>query len=269
MLGICSPLLSSVPGVTHRFFERIGGTSPHPYASLNTSHDVHDAPARVDENLARVRFQLGVPRDGLFTCSQVHGRAVVSLDGDDDPDEVRKRQADALVSVLPGVGVGVRTADCAPILLAVDDGSGVASAHAGWRGAVGGVLEETVAALCAAAGVPPARIVAAVGPTIGFDAFEVGPDVVTAAAARTELDGLLRAGEGDRSLLDLAGLCARLLARAGVERVERIGSCTFADEARFFSHRRDVTKRKLTETGRQLSAIACTTPPDLDDALFA
>lgn len=259
MLGIVSPLLSLVPGVSHRFFGRIGGTSPVPWNALNTSYSVSDAPARVDENLARVRFQLGVGKHALFSATQVHGSDVVLVDEDGDVDDIAARSADALVTRVRGAAVGVRTADCAPILLAVDDGSAVGAVHAGWRGAVGGVVEAAVTAL----GVPSSRIVAAVGPCIGPRAFEVGPEVVAAAAAVVDVTGLVTAGQGDRAFLDLAGLCARILKKAGVERVDVVGGCTVEQAALYFSHRRE-----HGHTGRQMSAIARATPPALDDETF-
>jgi len=263
MLGIVSPHLSQVPGVSHRFFGRTGGTSPSPWTGLNTSHAVSDAPARVDENLARVRFQLGIGKHALFSANQVHGRDVVIVGDDSDLDDVAARAADALVTRVHGAGVGVRTADCAPILLAVDDGSAVGAAHAGWRGAVGGVIAATVRALVDGAGVEPARLVAAVGPCIGPRAFEVGPEVVAAAAAVVDVDGLVVAGRGDRACVDLAGLCARLLKQAGVERVDVVGGCTVEQAALYFSHRRE-----HGNTGRQMSAIARAPPPQLDDETF-
>jgi hypothetical protein len=264
MLGIVSPLLSAVPGVSHRFFGRVGGTSPTPWNWLNVSHTVGDSPARVDENLARVRFQLGVGRHALFTARQMHGRDVVVVDDADDVTAVADRAADAVVTRRAAVAVGVRTADCAPILLAADDGSVVAAAHAGWRGAVGGVVEATVAAL----GVAPERVVAAVGPCIGPRAFEVGPEVIAAArehlgANDTGLGGLVAPGGGDRRTFDLAGYCALLLRRAGVVRIDVVGGCTVEQFGVYFSHRRDAG-----DTGRQMSAIARATPPDLDDEAF-
>jgi YfiH family protein len=259
MLGIVSPLLSAVPGVSHRFFGRVGGTSPAPWTGLNTSYEVRDAPARVDENLARTRFQLGVGKDAMFTAKQVHGRAVLVVGPDSDLDAVRTTEADALVCRARDHAVAVRTADCAPILLAADDGSVVAAVHAGWRGAVGGVIEAAVADM----GVPASRIVAAVGPCIGWDAFEVGPEVVSAAAAATDVSALVRPGAGDRQHLDLAGLCAALLRKAGVERVDVVGGCTVQQASAYFSHRRD-----NGTTGRQLSAIATTSPPDFDNETF-
>lgn len=262
MLGIQAPSLSSVPRVSHRFFQRIGGTSPAPWRSLNTSFDVRDAPARVEENLARVRFQLGVVKGALFTAKQVHGARVVEARRGDDPERVAAEHADALFTLDPDVGVGVRTADCAPILLASDDGRAVAAVHAGWRGAVGGIVEATIAALDAR-GVPPATLRAAVGPCIGLDAFEVGPEVVDAAAKVVDVEGLHRRGVGDRMHLDLAGVCARVLQKAGVARVERVGDCTATRTDLYFSHRAE-----HGDTGRQISAIATTTPPSLDDEAF-
>lgn len=272
MLGIVSPLLSAVPGVSHRFFGRIGGTSPSPWLGLNISHDVNDSPARVDENLARVRFQLGVGKDALFTATQVHGADVIEVTevggvgevGDDleTNQAIRAREADALFTRAADRAVGVRTADCAPILIAVDDGSVVAAAHAGWRGAVGGIIGATVAAM----NVPPERLVAAVGPTIGFDAFEVGPEVIEAARAvvdEADLQGLIRAGRDDRHHLDLASLCVRLLKKAGISRVEAVGGCTVSQAEQYFSHRRE-----NGVTGRQMSAIARTVPTHLDDETF-
>jgi hypothetical protein len=259
MLGIVSPLLSSVPGISHRFFGRTGGTSPSPWTGLNTSYSVSDAPARVDENLARVRFQLGIGKDALFCAQQVHGASVVVVVEDSERDDVAACPADALVSRVEDVGLGIRTADCAPVLLAADDGSVVGAVHAGWRGAVGGVIQAAVATMAVA----PPRIVAAVGPCIGPRAFEVGPEVVAAAAALVDVSGLVAAGQGDRSFVDLAGLCVRLLRQAGVERVDVVGGCTVEQPALYFSHRRE-----RGNTGRQMSAIARATPPLLDDETF-
>lgn len=263
MLGETSALLSSIPRTSHRFFQRIGGTSPAPWKSLNTSYDVRDAPARVDENLARVRFQVGVVRDALYTAKQVHGARVVEAKRGDDPAALAAEAADALYTFDEHVAVGVRTADCAPILLAARDARAVCAIHAGWRGAVGGVIEAALAALDAR-GVPPSSLVAAIGPCIGVDAFEVGPEVVAQAARVVDVEGLARAGAGDRMHLDLKVLCARVLHRAGVVDVDVVGACTATHLDRYFSHRAE-----RGETGRQISVIATTTPPALDDEAFA
>jgi polyphenol oxidase len=263
VLGVMSQALSAVPGVSHRFFGRVGGTSPHPWHSLNTSHDVGDLQARVVENLARVRFQVGVTPRSLFTARQVHGDHTLVITGDEDMDDVMGQSADALVCAAPQRAVAVRTADCAPILCAVDDGSAVAAIHAGWRGAVGQVIDVAVASLCAHAKVSPARIIAAIGPCIGMAAFEVGPEVVAAVRAHTPDTGLTRAGVGDRHHVDLAGLCKWRLQRLGVERVDVVGGCTVEQPMAYFSHRRDNGK-----TGRQLSVIARTHAPIIDPIMF-
>lgn len=263
VLGLRAQSLLDLPGISHGFFGRTGGTSPSPWRGLNTSFHVGDAPARVEENLARVRFQLGVGRRSLFAAKQVHGARVLEVNASDDPERVAEEPADALLTGAEGVAVAVRTADCAPVLLAADDGSYVAAVHAGWRGAVGGVLEATLAALDEK-GVPPSRIVAAVGPCIGQDAFEVGPEVVEQAARVVDVDGLVRPGRDDRSHLDLAGLVSRLLEKAGVTRTEHVAACTASDLERWFSHRAEGGR-----TGRQMSAIARTDPPRLSPKTFA
>ena len=264
MLGEESALLARVPGVSHRFFGRIGGTSPHPWRSLNTSFDVSDAPGRVEENLARVRFQIGVPRGALYSCTQVHGADVRVVNGADDATLVLRERADALVTTGAGVAVGGRTADCAPVLLAVDDGTAVAAVHVGWRGAVAGVVACAVERLCREAGVGPERVLGAVGPCIGAAAFEVGPEVVQAARALgVDVDPLVRPGRDDRAHLDLGGLALALCAQAGVARAERVGGCTATDLERYFSHRAE-----HGQTGRQLAVIARAEPPRLDDEAF-
>jgi YfiH family protein len=262
ILGERSALLDELKGVSHRFFGRTGGTSPAPWRGLNTSFVVGDAPARVEENLARCRFQIGVPRRALFTASQVHGARVLEVGAGQDPEQVKLEEADALITRAPDLAVAVRTADCAPVLLARLDGAAVGAAHAGWRGAVGGVVEATAAALG-----EPGELVAAVGPCIGQEAFEVGPEVreaVLAVVSDAEDRGLVRAGEGDRSHVDLAGFVVAVLENLGVSRVERVGGCTATETDRYFSHRAEAGK-----TGRQLSAIAICPPPVLDPSVFA
>lgn len=263
MLGLTSQLLSSVPHVSHRFFGRVGGTSPSPWTGLNTSFTVGDSPARVEENLARVRFQIGVPRRTLFTATQVHGAGVVRVSAAQDPDDVAGVPADALFTTDEGVGVGVRTADCAPILIASRDGGCVAAVHAGWRGAVGGVVEATLRAL-EQAGFTPGDLVACVGPCIGLEAFEVGPEVVEQAARVVDVNGLVTEGAGDRKHLDLGGLVVRVLESAGISAVDRLPLCTASDTERFFSYRKEGGR-----TGRQISVIARTDPPVIDEATFS
>ena len=262
MLGEQSALLSGVERTSHRFFGRTGGTSPTPWRGLNVSFAVGDSPARVEENLARCRFQLGVPRRALFTASQVHGTHILEVKSSDDPEEVRHENADGLITFDDDVAVGVRTADCAPVLIAREDGSGVAAVHAGWRGAVSGIVEAAVARLSEGGH----SLVASVGPCIGQAAFEVGPEVKAAVlevcADATSL-GLVKAGKEDRSHVDLPGFVRWILETRGVKN-DHVAACTMTNMERYFSHRGEAGK-----TGRQLSAIAKTEPVFLDEAVFA
>ncbi|MCP4498680.1 MAG: peptidoglycan editing factor PgeF [Deltaproteobacteria bacterium] len=263
MLGYQSPLLSSATEVSHRFFNRIGGTSPGPWEGLNTSFSLKDSPARVRENMARVRFQLGVGRQALFTATQVHGVKVLEITAGDDVEEVEAVEADALFTFAKDVAVGVRTADCAPVLFTAKDGSVVGAVHAGWRSACGGILDAFLAAL-KERGVDASDVVAAVGPAIGKESFEVGQDVIDAFLAveddvKVDVKALVVAGEDGKSLFDLRGFCVAVLQERGVE-VEIIGGDTFADVKKYFSYRRE-----NGTTGRMMSAIARTAPPELPD----
>jgi polyphenol oxidase len=264
ILGVSSSLLSRVPHVSHRFFGRVGGTSPFPWAALNTGFRLGDLDARVAENLARVRFQVGVGPRALFTSQQVHGEEIIHVD-DMTQEEASSKQADALITSTRDRAVGVRTADCAPILCAVDDGSAVAAIHAGWRGAVSMLIPSTIRQLCERASVPASRVVACVGPCIGMDAFEVGPEVVAAVRGcdASLPSSLVRAGNGDRHHVDLAAVCAHRLRQCGVVEVETLRQCTATDADAYFSHRRDAGK-----TGRQISVIALTEPPVIDADMF-
>jgi len=261
MLGTQSPLLSKVTDVSHRFFNRIGGTSPKPQEGLNTAHGIGDAPARVNENLARVRFQLGVGRQALYTATQVHGVKVVEVNVGDDIESVERIEADGLLTCAADVAVGVRTADCVPVLFAAKDGSLVGAVHAGWRSAAGNILGAFVDA-AAAKGVAPDQLVAAVGPAIGVDHFEVGPEVVEAfeqlgGELGVDVGPLVRHFDDKNPHFDLKGFCAELLRARGVD-VDLLDGDTFADAETYFSHRRDQGR-----TGRMLAAIARTTPPEL------
>ncbi len=251
---LSSPLLASLPGVRHGFSTRRGGVSLAPFAELNLGFSVGDDPARVEAN--RTRFIAAGGFGPLAEVHQVHGATVVSADS-------AGAEADALFCAGPGVAVAVRTADCAPVLLAALDHRGqpgaVAAVHAGWRGACSGVVEAAVGALVAA-GFEPSRMRAAIGPAIGPERFEVGPEVVAAAELHLDGDagpgrfsvGLARPGPGGRPHLDLPELVRRCLLRAGLEpgNVDALGRCTASDPDLFFSHRRDGGR-----TGRHLAAI--------------
>ncbi|MBR0655117.1 peptidoglycan editing factor PgeF [Plastoroseomonas arctica] len=238
-------------GAPHGFFTRQGGVSEGGYASLNCSTSGADDPSRVAENRARVAASLGVAPGALFGVRQVHGVRCAVLEAPwDTPPE-----ADALATRLPAVALGVVTADCGPVLFADSAAGVVAAAHAGWRGAVDGVLEATVAAMVGL-GAEPGRIMAVVGPCIRQPSYEVAADLRDAVLARDADDARffadgVRAG---RWQFDLAGYCAARLAACGVN-VRIVAHDTLAEEALFFSHRRR-TLAGGGAIGHQISAIA-------------
>ncbi|MFO7325167.1 MAG: peptidoglycan editing factor PgeF [Pseudomonadota bacterium] len=184
---------------------------------------------------------------------QVHGVAIADLDA--LPEEGPLPVADAAFTTRPGVVCVVRTADCLPVLLAARDGSVVAAAHAGWRGLAAGVIEATVAAMRARAG-RDVLLQAWLGPAIGPGHFEVGEEVRAAfLAADSGAHAAFVPAEEGRWMCDLAALARRRLAALGIGEVSACGHCTYAEEQRFFSHRRDVQHRGLDATGRMASCI--------------
>ena len=219
----------------HGFFTRRGGVSSDRFATLNCSLSSPDDRALVLENRALAARALGADPAALVGVTQVHGAAVVTVTQPWPPGEGAR--ADAMVTAVPGIALGVITADCAPVLFG-EAGSGiVGAAHAGWRGALAGVLEATVAAM-AALGARPDRIAAAVGPCIAQPSYEVGADMRDAVLARDAAAAKFFA-PGARPghwQFDLAGYCASRL--TGIGRVERLDVDTASDEARFWSHRR-------------------------------
>jgi hypothetical protein len=239
--------------VPHAFFTRLGGVSEGPYASLNCSLSGSDDPAAVRENRARAARAIGAEPGALLGLVQVHGAAVA--DARPGWAEAARPEADALVTDRPGQALGVVTADCAPVLFADAVAGVIGAAHAGWRGAAGGVLEATVAAM-ERLGAARARIAAAVGPCIGQASYEVGPDLRDAVLAGDAAHArFFAAGDRqDRWRFDLAGYCLARLDAAGVGRAAALRVDTLAEEARFFSHRRR-TLAGGGPIGHQLSAI--------------
>jgi purine-nucleoside/S-methyl-5'-thioadenosine phosphorylase / adenosine deaminase len=217
---------------------RTGGASEGAYASLNLAAHVGDDAGSVRENRRRLCEAAGLPSEPLW-LDQVHGCEVVEADG-----QVGVPRADSAVATSPGRVCAVMTADCLPVVLADRAGTRVATAHAGWRGLVGGVIEATVAAL----GGDPADIVAWLGPAIGQGAFEVGPEVRQAFIDQLPDAGVsFQRNDRGRFQADLCALARIVLARTGVGSVFGGGWCTATDAARFFSYRRDgVTGRMAT-----------------------
>ncbi len=250
------PLRAASLAVPHGFFTRQGGVSEGAFASLNCSLSGADERDRVLENRARAARTVGADPRHLLGLTQVHGVAVQRVTAPWAPGEGGR--ADAMVTDRPGLALGIVTADCAPVLLA-DAGAGVVgAAHAGWRGAVAGVLEATLDAMVAL-GADRARIAAAVGPCIRQPSYEVGADLRDAVLAQGALPDpgrFLAPGRRDGHWqFDLAGYCAARLARAGAAGVAVIDADTAAEPDRFFSHRRR-TLAGGGPIGHQISIVA-------------
>ena len=248
---LTSPRLD-VAGVRHAFFTRQGGVSSGIYASLNLGRGSRDDPAAVLENQARAAAALGLEADSLAIAYQVHSARVHVAEhafGDDRPE------GDGAATVTPGVLCGALAADCAPVLMADPAARVVCAVHAGWRGALGGVIEAGVAVMTGL-GASPGRIVAAVGPCIGPQSYEVGEDF-----RRTFLDAdpgsasRFHATDSYSIAFDLPAYALDRLRRAGVEQGEWIGADTYSDPELFFSNRRALHLRE-PDFGRLLSAIA-------------
>lgn len=250
-LSFTAENLARVGAVRHGFFGRQGGVSTGIYASLNAGPGSSDDPAHVAENRARIAAAVGVAPERLLSLHQVHSAIAVRVEA---PWTGPRPQADALVTTTRGLALTALSADCAPVLF-VDEAAGViGAAHAGWKGAVGGVLEACVTEMVAA-GAELTRIVAAIGPCIHQPSYEVGPEF-RAAVLAADGDGarFFIAGAGDRLQFDLPGYCLSRLARAGV-RAEATPHDTCAAADTLFSHRRTV-RSGGGDYGRNCAAIA-------------
>ncbi len=241
-------LTSPAIATPHGFFTRRGGVSLGPWASLNCALSGQDDPAHVAENRARVARHLGAA--SLLGLTQVHGADVVTVTAPWATGQGGR--ADAMVTDRPGLALGIITADCTPVLLH-DAAAGVVGAvHAGWRGALAGVLEATVAAMLALGATRPG-IAAVIGPCIRQPSYEVGPDLRDAVLAHTATATRFFAdGRPGHWQFDLAGYCAARL--DGIGRVETLDADTLPDTKRFFSHRRR-TLAGGGPIGHQVSAI--------------
>lgn len=238
-------------GIRHGYFTRAGGISDGIYGSLNIGTGSQDDPARVRENRRRVAAWMGVAPERLASVYQVHSPDAVLVR---EPFHGERPKADALVTDRPGVALGVSTADCGPVLFADPDARVVGAAHAGWKGALTGVLENTVDAM-EAIGARRERIVAVLGPSIGPGNYEVGPEFVARFLADRPDNAryFVPSANPGHSMFDLNTYTVDRLARAGVT-AGKLDRCTYAEEDLFFSYRR-TTHRKEPDYGRQISAI--------------
>jgi polyphenol oxidase len=249
-----SASLAALAGIRHGFFTRAGGVSTGCYESLNAGVGSNDEPAHVAENRARMAAAVGVAPERLISAYQIHSPAVVIVDAPWDASA--RPRADAIVTRAARLAIAVSTADCGPILFADEQASVIGAAHAGWRGALAGVAEATIAAM-ERCGAERSRIVAALGPLIRQPNYEVGPEFVTQFTNDDpENERFFRSGaRAGHALFDLAGYIAARLAKAGIGRIDDLGHCTYAEPQTFFSYRRSVHQRE-PDYGRHLNAIA-------------
>jgi YfiH family protein len=238
-------------GVRHGYFTRVGGVSSGIYEGLNIGAGSSDDPALVQENRQRVAEWMGVPATHLLTAHQIHSPDVVIAR---EPFSGNRPRADAVVTDRPGIAVGASTADCGPVLFADANAGVVGAAHAGWRGAFAGVLENTIAAM-ESLGARRDNIVAVLGPSIGPANYEVGSEFIARFVEADSGNGRYfspSAREG-YAMFDLNLYTVDRLRRAGV-RADKLDRCTYAEEGLFYSYRRG-THRGEPDYGRQISAI--------------
>ncbi|WP_332691570.1 peptidoglycan editing factor PgeF [Devosia sp.] len=249
-----SQTMAAMPSLRHGFFGRQGGHSEGEFASNNMSIALGDKPHLAEANRAGAAQALGYLRQNLYLLKQVHSPTVRVLT--DYPDNDVPVEADAMVTRLPTLALGILTADCTPILLADEQAGVIGAIHAGWRGAVDGIIGNTIAAMIEL-GAATARIVAAIGPTISGENYEVGPQFMTEFVA-LQPDGWrhFHVPPGKRAHFDLPGFAEAQLRTAGIEDVDRVGGCTYAHPDRYFSHR--YATHQGTTTGRQVAIIGMT-----------
>ena len=250
-----APGLTAFTGIKHGFFGRKGGVSTGIYDSLNCGPGSGDMRASVMENRARASAALS-PDAALVTLYQIHSAQAVTVSA---PWEIAENpKADAFATSKSGIALGILTADCAPILLADAHAHVVGAAHAGWGGALAGVIESVLAAM-ERLGARRERILAAIGPCIGQSSYEVGPEFKPRFIAADPANECFFAPSERLAhwQFDLPAYVSHRLRQSGIGAVETVPICTYASEADFFSYRR-TTHRKEPDYGRQLSAIMLT-----------
>jgi YfiH family protein len=249
-----SPLLNDRAGdrIRHGFFTRKGGVSEGLYAGLNVGIGSDDDREKVTENRARVAAWFGLAVEKLATVHQVHSPDVFVVDG---AYAGERPKVDAMVTTVPGIALGVLAADCGPILFADGENGVIGAAHAGWKGALTGVLENTIEAMISL-GAARRNITAVLGPSIGPASYEVGPEFVERFLSHDPSYAAFftPSPNAGHSMFDLPSLTIRRLTASGV-RAASLGLDTYPDAERFYSYRR-TTHAKEPDYGRQISAIA-------------
>jgi YfiH family protein len=250
---LASPLLSGVPGLRHAFFTREGGVSEGVYAGLNGGLGSNDDPVRVIENRRRMAEQIGVAADRLISAHQTHSPDAIVATG--PWAGTTRPKADAIVTASEGLAICITAADCGPVLLVDPSARVIGAAHAGWKGALTGILESAVDAM-EKLGAKRSGTIAAIGPLIRQPSYEVGDEFVEKFldADRANASFFLPACRDGHAMFDLAGFIRRRLENAGILMIDDLGVDTYSDE-RFYSYRRSV-HRKEADYGRHVHAIA-------------
>ncbi|WP_409433610.1 peptidoglycan editing factor PgeF [Litorimonas sp. RW-G-Af-16] len=243
------PLLDH-PSLVHGFFGREGGVSSGAFESLNPGAGSADDPTKIQENRARIAAAIGAAPDHLLSLAQVHSDIVITVT---DPD-IGRVEADGMVTKIPGIALSALGADCGPILFADADAGVIGSCHAGWRGALGGIIESTIATMCEA-GASPANIHAVLGPCISQPNYEVG-DTFKAEFLDMSDDFTIFFRDNAKGIphFDLPAFILSRLTACGLQHVAWTGACTYAEPERYFSYRRN-THVGIEGYGRNLSTI--------------
>ncbi|SDG50035.1 peptidoglycan editing factor PgeF [Pelagibacterium luteolum] len=247
-----SPALTTASGIRHGFFGRRGGVSEGEFASLNASSAVGDDTANVVENIHRAVMALKGGPIEVALARQVHGTDVLVVD--DRYDFAKRPEADAMVTKRSGIALGILTADCVPVLLADPESGIVGAAHAGWKGAADGIVERTVEAMVAL-GATQSAIIAAIGPAISAENYEIGNEMAADIESRFPDAAPFVLKDGwPRPHFDVPGLVLSQLRALGIGAVEQVGDCTYAHPELYFSHRH--ATHNDTRAGRQIALIA-------------
>jgi len=250
---LTSSNLSCLPGISHGFFTRNDGVSTGIYQSLNCGAGTKDATENVHENRKRVAAAVNTQEGNLVSLHQVHGDVVVNVT---TPWDMQSRpQADAMVTSKRGIALGILTADCVPVLFADKQNGIIGAAHAGWKGAFGGVVEQTLKSM-QALGAQLEHIAAAIGPAIGHQSYQVGAEFRDTFIQRSPANDVFFTPSSEQGyfLFNIKGFVRKVLADSNVLDVNTLANDTYLEEGGFFSYRR-ATHRKEADYGRQISVI--------------
>ena len=251
-MTLTSPVLATLPGLRHSFFNRDGGVSGGIYAGLNGGLGSRDDPAHVEENRRRMAAAMGVAPAHFLTAYQIHSPDVAVAEAPWDGES--RPRVDAMVTRVPGLAIGVTTADCGPVLFADARARVIGAAHAGWKGAFTGVLEFTIEAM-EKLGAARADMVVAIGPLIRQPSYEVGGEFVDrfVSSDAGHAAFFIPSARAGHAMFDLGGFIRMRLQRAGIGTIDDTGIDTYPDE-QFYSYRRSV-HRGEPDYGRQIHAI--------------